>query len=95
MYWLFEAKKRYGLSIQNFMVTSNHVHLLVGIKKFVERLKEGLGYRSRGRRINKSESGSELREHVYDYTADFDVENGVLSQNNSYVWNHSHEFPEG
>ncbi len=28
-YWLFEAKKRYGLSILNYMVTSNHVHLLV------------------------------------------------------------------
>jgi len=27
--WLFEAKKRYGLSILNYMVTSNHIHLLV------------------------------------------------------------------
>jgi REP element-mobilizing transposase RayT len=27
--WLFEAKKRYGLSVLNYMVTSNHVHLLV------------------------------------------------------------------
>ena len=27
--WLFEAKKRYGLSIFNYMVTSNHIHLLV------------------------------------------------------------------
>ncbi len=27
--WLFEAKKRYGLSILNYMVTSNYVHLLV------------------------------------------------------------------
>jgi len=29
MNWLFEAKKRYGLSILNYMVTSNHIHLLV------------------------------------------------------------------
>ncbi len=28
--WLFEAKKRYELSILNYMVTSNHVHLLAG-----------------------------------------------------------------
>ena len=28
--WLFEAKKRYGLSVLNYMVTSNHIHLLVG-----------------------------------------------------------------
>jgi REP element-mobilizing transposase RayT len=27
--WLFEAKKRYGFSILDYMVTSNHVHLLV------------------------------------------------------------------
>jgi putative transposase len=29
MHWLFEAKKRFGLCILNFTVTSNHVHLLV------------------------------------------------------------------
>ncbi|MDX8413406.1 MAG: transposase, partial [Mariprofundales bacterium] len=27
--WLFEARKRYGLCILNYMVTSNHVHLLL------------------------------------------------------------------
>lgn len=27
-YWLFEARKRYGLSVLNYIVTSNHVHLL-------------------------------------------------------------------
>jgi hypothetical protein len=27
--WLFEAKKRFGLSVLNYMVTSNHVHFLV------------------------------------------------------------------
>ena len=29
LYWLFQAKKRYRLRILNYMVTSNHVHLLV------------------------------------------------------------------
>ena len=28
MQWLFEAKKRYGLIILNYAVTSNHIHLL-------------------------------------------------------------------
>ena len=28
-HWLFEARKRYGLSILNFIATSNHVHLLI------------------------------------------------------------------
>jgi putative transposase len=27
--WLFEAKKRYGVRILNYMVTSNHIHLLI------------------------------------------------------------------
>jgi len=26
--WLFEARKRYGLCVLNYMVTSNHIHLL-------------------------------------------------------------------
>ena len=29
MQWLFEAKKRYGLSVLNYTVTSNHIHLIV------------------------------------------------------------------
>ena len=29
IHWLFEAKKRFGLTILNFTVTSNHIHLLV------------------------------------------------------------------
>ena len=27
--WLFEAKKRFGLCVLDYIVTSNHVHLLV------------------------------------------------------------------
>ena len=29
LYWLWEAKKRFGLTILNYIVTSNHIHLLV------------------------------------------------------------------
>jgi len=28
-YWLFEARKRYNLCVLNYIVTSNHIHLLV------------------------------------------------------------------
>jgi putative transposase len=31
IHWLFEAKRRYGLSVLNYTVTSNHVHLLVKV----------------------------------------------------------------
>ena len=27
--WLYQARKRYGLKIINYMVTSNHIHLIV------------------------------------------------------------------
>ena len=29
LHWVFEAKKRLGLSVLNYIVTSNHIHLLV------------------------------------------------------------------
>ncbi|MBN1158916.1 MAG: transposase [Bacteroidales bacterium] len=29
MHWLFEAKKRFGVSVLNYIVTSNHIHLLL------------------------------------------------------------------
>ena len=31
--WLFEARRRSGLVVLNYMVTSNHIHLLVFDKK--------------------------------------------------------------
>ena len=33
MDWLFESKKRFGLTILNYIITSNHIHLLVGSEK--------------------------------------------------------------
>lgn len=27
--WLFEARRRYNLQVLNYVVTSNHIHLLV------------------------------------------------------------------
>lgn len=29
LYWLYQARRRYGLCVLNYIVTSNHVHLLV------------------------------------------------------------------
>jgi putative transposase len=29
IHWLYEARKRYGLCVVNYVVTSNHIHLLV------------------------------------------------------------------
>jgi REP element-mobilizing transposase RayT len=29
LHWVFEAKKRFGLCVLDYMITSNHIHLLV------------------------------------------------------------------
>jgi putative transposase len=29
LHWQFEARKRFGLCVLNFIITSNHIHLLV------------------------------------------------------------------
>jgi hypothetical protein len=29
LHWLFKVKKRFGLCVLDYMVTSNHIHLLV------------------------------------------------------------------
>jgi putative transposase len=29
LHWMFEAKKRFGLCVLDYVVTSNHIHLLV------------------------------------------------------------------
>ncbi len=29
LHWLFEARKRFGLCVLNYIITSNHVHLFV------------------------------------------------------------------
>ncbi len=29
LYWLYQARRRYGLTILNYTVTSNHIHLIV------------------------------------------------------------------
>ena len=57
--WLFEAKKRYGLRVLNYMVTSNHVHLMVSDNGDRERIprsiqllasRVGQGYNQRKKR---------------------------------------------
>ena len=35
-HWLFEARRRYGLSVLNYVVTSNHVHILCADQGFDE-----------------------------------------------------------
>jgi REP element-mobilizing transposase RayT len=40
---LFEMQKRYGIDVLDYIVTSNHIHLLISSRKGV-RISEGLRY---------------------------------------------------
>lgn len=49
--WLFEAKKRYGLCVLNYIATSNHIHLLVQDR--------GCGEIARGMQLIAGRAGQE------------------------------------
>jgi hypothetical protein len=87
--WLYQAKKKYsGLTVLNYMVTSNHIggetkwtqSIAIGSEPFVERMKESLGFRARGRKISRADDSCELREALtpYDTSDPLDVGNTIL-----------------
>ena len=102
--WLFEAKKRFGLCILNYTVTSNHIHLFVhdgkedskwtksiavGDKEFVSDTKAKLGAKAVGRKVSGENGNYELRESQIPYSPLFAPEKCALSSENSYFWNQS------
>jgi hypothetical protein len=84
------------LKILNYVVTSNHIHLLVvescwteniavGDIGFVEETKARLGIKGMGRRIEEQEADRfVLREESEPYSVVFGPENKCLSPYNSY-----------
>lgn len=53
-YWLFEAKKRFGLCVLNYIATSNHIHLLV--------LDRGKGEIARGMQLMAGRTAQEYNQ---------------------------------
>lgn len=67
---LFQAKRRYGLTILNYMVTSNHIHLLVVndggldmIPKSIQLLAGRMGQEYNQRKNRPDKSGYWAKEH--------------------------------
>ena len=61
IHWLFEAKKRYKLSVLNYCVTSNHIHLLVfdkGKNEIIKSLQLTEGRLAQEYNIRKGREGS-------------------------------------
>jgi putative transposase len=62
----------------------------VGSKEFVERTRQQLGMRAKGRKIAERDGGFELRETGVSYL--FDGKKCGLSLDNAYLWDESHEM---
>lgn len=58
----------------------------VGSKKFVEKIKENLGLRAKGRKILENDEGFQLREKVRTYNANSTAKNGNIGGRNTYIW---------
>ncbi len=64
--------------------------IAVGSKEFVEKTKERLGIRVKGRNVIGDNGIYELREPQFPYNANFTSENGVLREENVYCWDIYH-----
>lgn len=60
--------------------------IAVGSEGFVEKTKEKLGIRAKGRKVLDSGMAFQLRESKVSYCAVFDTENDDIGGENSYFW---------
>ena len=58
----------------------------VGSRLFVEKTKERLGIKAKGRRVTAQNSSYELREPAAPYRDVFGVKNGLPRLENAYFW---------
>ena len=61
--------------------------IAVGSKPFVEKVKELLGFRAKGRRIIEAGEGYQIREESAPYNALFGAEKEDIVSENTYSWN--------
>ena len=80
--WINEALRE-GSSIRDSMWTQS---IAVGSEKFIERTKETLGIRAKGRKVVESGELFQLRESEASYYVDFGIKNDDIGYENSYLW---------
>lgn len=101
--WLFEAKKRFGTSILNYSVTSNHVHLVIKDNKGEEvipqtvQLVAGRTGQEYNQRKNRKGAFWEDRYHATAVEADFHLSNCMvyidLNMVRAGIVSHPSEWP--
>ena len=60
--------------------------IAVGEKRFVDEIKNRLGSKTLGRKIQPLDDGFQLREEVIPYIADFEVKKRDMTLKNTYSW---------
>ena len=60
--------------------------MAVGNNKFVDSVRERLGFRAKGRSVVKGDAGFELRESGVPYNNLFKGEKADLRSSNAYIW---------
>jgi putative transposase len=61
--------------------------IAVGSRPYVERVKELLGFRAKGREVAEGEEGYQLREALPRYGDAFDIKNDDMGSGNTFPWN--------
>ena len=65
--------------------------IAVGNRPFVEKVKELLGFRAKGRKIIEAKKGYQVREAPAHYNGFFGVENEDIGPKNAYFWDVNNE----
>jgi len=88
-----ELRNSHKKWVDEILKTKNYVReskwsqsIAVGSKSFVEGIKEKLGIRAKGRKVEGTRGLYHLREAQSAYNSNFTIENGVLRAKNTYFW---------
>lgn len=94
--WLFEARKRYDLKVLNYMVTSNHVHLLVtaaqldtlqrSMQLIAGRTAQEYNQRKHRKGAYWSLSASCLSRHLFIHELREDRYHATVVETNEHLW---------
>jgi len=91
-----ELRSSHKKWVEEILKTKNYVReskwtrsIAVGSKDFVENIKEKLGIRAKGRKVEASSDLYHLRESQVAYNSNFTPENSDLRAKNTYIWNNN------
>jgi putative transposase len=91
-----ELKNSHKKWIEEVLKTKNYVReskwtqsIAVGSKSFVDNIKEKLGIRAKGRKVEGSRDLYHLREAQAAYNSNFTPNNSDLRAKNTYIWSYN------